>query len=181
MEAKRSTAKIMGFFITIVLTTILSQYGCDTNYRDSLDMQSLKRNDVNIYINDHKINYYRSTIEDVQRAFGRKGSVFGNYRIDYRTFQYADFTGILVHYEKETGRIGWIQITRKGVELPGGIGVGDSRSSVEAILKNGICRDAGYMFLLEAADGTYGDGYVIKYDNKERIVEISFGRVAHEP
>jgi hypothetical protein len=181
MGYRRPTSMNTVACIALELIAVFALASCENKSKSSLDRRFLKAADINIYINRRKINYYKSGIEDVQAAFRRKGSVFGNNKIDNQTIKYADFSGVLVRFIGESGKIAWMQITGKGIQLPGGFEVGDARSDVEAFLMNGIGTTNGYMYLLEASDGRYGDGYIIAYDNKGKINEILFGRVAHAP
>ena len=79
---------------------------------------------------------------------------------------------------------GFLELRQKrdNVRIVGDLGIGSSLEQIDLRLKSGILSADGtrFMFLLEAGDGAYGDGYLISLDESKQVTKIYFGRVPHD-
>ena len=64
--------------VCAVLLILFGAVGCRKSGDEYLDRHAWKERDVNVFINGRKINYYRSTFADVQRAFDRTRGFYSN-------------------------------------------------------------------------------------------------------
>jgi hypothetical protein len=128
-------AGLLGFLAVFGMALL----GCGVTSPSRLDRLTLKPDDVNIYIRNHRINLYRSTIKDVQNAMGRPGAVTPLSNADSESIDRIDLIqSFSIDFFRRTGQI--IRMTINGPEatVGGGIGVGSSRQQAQAFLLNGI-------------------------------------------